>query len=183
MRASSATTPRRTFRSRIGIVERRNQTVVATAHALLKQRVMPAIYWGEAVMTAVHLLNRSPTKALDGKTPYEVWHDRTPAVSHLRVFGCVAFVKELGHVGKFDDRSTPWVFIGYADGVKAYCILKPVTQRVPIARDVVFDEGRGWAWDKVVDDGSTSMINDFVIEYVHFEGACLLIAKLATLLH
>jgi hypothetical protein len=32
---------------------------------------MPAIYWGEALMTAVHLLNRSPTKVLDGKTPYE----------------------------------------------------------------------------------------------------------------
>jgi transposase InsO family protein len=57
-----------------GVVERRNQTVVATAHALLKQRGMPAIYWGEAVMTVIHLLNRSPTKALDGKTPYEAWH-------------------------------------------------------------------------------------------------------------
>jgi hypothetical protein len=94
---------------------------------------MPAIYWGEAVMTAVHLLNRSPTKALDGKTPYKVWHDRTLAVSHLRVFGCVAFVKELGHAGKLDNRSTPGVFIGYADSVKAYLILDPVTKRVRIA--------------------------------------------------
>jgi len=32
---------------------------------------MPAVYWGEAMMTATHLLNRSPTKALDGKTPNE----------------------------------------------------------------------------------------------------------------
>jgi hypothetical protein len=32
---------------------------------------MPAVYWGEAVMTAVHLLNRSPTSALNGKTLYE----------------------------------------------------------------------------------------------------------------
>jgi transposase InsO family protein len=69
------------------VVERRNQTVVATDRALLKQRGMPAFYWGEVVMTAVHLLNRSPTKALDGKTPYEAWHKRKPAVSHLRVFG------------------------------------------------------------------------------------------------
>jgi len=96
-------------------------------------------------MTAIHLLNRSPTKALKGKTPYEVWHDRKPAVSYLRVFGCIAFVKELGHVGKLDDKSIPGVFIGYADGVKAYRILDPVTQRVRIACDVVFDEGRGWA--------------------------------------
>jgi len=56
------------------MVERRNQTVVATARALLKQRAMPAKFWGEAVATAVHLLNRSPTKSLQGKTPYEAWH-------------------------------------------------------------------------------------------------------------
>ena len=45
--------------------------VVAIAHTLLKQRGMPAIYWREAVMTIVHLLNCSLTKALDDKTPYE----------------------------------------------------------------------------------------------------------------
>ena len=65
-------------------------------------------------------------------------------VSHLRVFGCLAFAKELNHVGKLDDRSTPGVFIGYAEGVKVYHILDPVTQHVRISRDVVFNEGRGW---------------------------------------
>jgi hypothetical protein len=38
-------------------------------------------------------------------------------------------------------------------------------------RDVVFDEGRGWAWDKVVDDGSTPTYDNFTVEYVYFEGA------------
>ncbi|KAK3121821.1 hypothetical protein QOZ80_8BG0661360 [Eleusine coracana subsp. coracana] len=154
-----------------GVVERRNQTVVAMARALLKQRGMPADYWGEAVMTAIHLLNRSPTKALDGMTPYEAWHGRKPAVGYLRVFGCLTFVKELNHVGKLDDRSTPGVFIGYADGVMGYRILDPRTQRVRVARDVVFDKGRGWAWGKTVDDGTLSTTSDFIVEYVHFEGA------------
>ena len=53
-----------------GIIERRNQTVVATAYTLLKQQGKPAIYWGEAVMTTVHLLNQSSAKS-EGKTPYE----------------------------------------------------------------------------------------------------------------
>ena len=144
------------------IVERRNQTVVGMARALLKQRGMPATFWGEAVVTAVYILNRSPTKALDGRTPYEAWHGRKPAVSHLRVFGCLAFAKELGHIGKLDDRGTPGVFIGYAEGSKAYRILEPGTQRVRTARDVVFNEGRGWAWDKAVDDGSTPTYDDFI---------------------
>ena len=94
-------------------------------------------------MTAVHLLNHSLTKALDGKTPYEAWHGRKPAVSYLRIFGYLAFIKELNHVGKLDDRSSLAVFIGYAEGAKAYHVLDLVTGRVHVARDVVFNEGRG----------------------------------------
>jgi hypothetical protein len=63
------------------------------------------------------------------------------------------------------------VFIGYAEGSKAYRILDPGTQRVRTTRDVMFDEGRGWVWDKAVDDGSTPTYDNFTVEYVHFEGA------------
>ncbi|WVZ62289.1 hypothetical protein U9M48_012053 [Paspalum notatum var. saurae] len=148
-----------------GPVTRLHREDDATSRA--RRRSLPL----HAVATAVYILNRSPTKALNGKTPYEAWHGRKPAVSHLRVFGCLAFVKELGHIGKLDDRSTPGVFIGYAEGSKAYRILDLGTQRVRTARDVVFDEGRGWAWDKAVDDGSTPTYDDFTVEYIHFEGA------------
>jgi hypothetical protein len=88
---------------------------------------MHAVFWGEAVVTAVYILNRSPTKVINGRTSYEAWHGRKPVVSHLRVFGCLAFDKELGHNGKLDDRSTPGVFIGYEEGSKAYRILDPGT--------------------------------------------------------
>jgi hypothetical protein len=119
----------------------------------------------------VYILNRSPTKALNNRTPYEAWHGCKPAVSHLWVFGCLAFGKELGHIGKLDDRSIPGVFIGYAEGSKAYRILDPGTQHVRTMRDVVFDEGRGWTWEKAVDDGLTPTYDNFTVEYVHFEGA------------
>jgi hypothetical protein len=49
------------------VVERRNQMVVATTHALLKQRGMLAIYKGEAVMTDVHLLNPRPPRPLTAR--------------------------------------------------------------------------------------------------------------------
>jgi hypothetical protein len=123
------------------------------------------------VVTVVYILNCSSTNSLNGRTPYEAWHGCKPAVSHLRVFGCLAFAKELGHIGKLDDRSTPRVFIGYAEGSKAYHILDPGIQRVRTTHDVVFDEGRGWAWDKAVNDGSTPTYDNFTVEYVHFKGA------------
>jgi hypothetical protein len=81
----------------------------------------------EAMVTAVYILNRSPTKALNSRTSYEAWHGYKHTVSHLRVFGCLTFGKELDHIGKLNDRSTPRVFIGYAEGSKAYRILDPGT--------------------------------------------------------
>ena len=102
---------------------------------------------------------------------YEAWHGRKSAISYLRIFGCLAFVKELNHVGKLDDRSSPGVFIGYAKGAKAYRVVDPTIRRVRVAHDVVFDEGRGWAWDKAVDDGSTTALRDFTVKYAWARGA------------
>jgi hypothetical protein len=95
---------------------------------------MLAEFWGEAVSTAVFLLNRAPTKSLAGMTPYEAWHGRKPAVHYLRTFGCLAYVKEQGNLRKLDEHSSPAVFIGYEEGVKAYRLLDPVTRRIRIAR-------------------------------------------------
>ena len=103
------------------------------ARAVLKQRGLPACFWGEAVVTAVHLLNRAPTKALKGVTPYEAWHGKAPEVGYLRTFGCVAFTKDLSQLKKLDDRSIPGILIGYADSAKAYRIFDLATQRVRLA--------------------------------------------------
>ena len=44
-----------------GVVERQNQTIIGTVRSLMMTARMPERFWGEAVMTAVYLLNRSPT--------------------------------------------------------------------------------------------------------------------------
>jgi hypothetical protein len=62
------------------------------------------------------------------------------------------------------------VFIGYAEGSKAYRIFDAGTQCVHTTHNVLFDEGQGWAWDKVVDDRSTLMYDNFIVEYAHFKG-------------
>lgn len=76
-----------------GVVERRNQTVVGMARSMMKAKKLPSFFWGEAVTTAVHVLNRTFTRSVDGRTPYEAWHGRRPSVEHFRVFGCIAHVK------------------------------------------------------------------------------------------
>jgi hypothetical protein len=97
-------------------------------------------------------------------------HGHKPVVNYVRVFGCLTFVKELNNVGKLNDHSSPGVFIGYAEGAKAYRVLDLVTRCVRVAHNVVFDEGRGWAWDKATDDGTAVALHDFTIEYTWAAG-------------
>jgi len=78
---------------------------------------------------------------LEDKTPQEVWTGKKCSLSHLRVFGCDAYV----HVPKekrtkLDSKSKKCIFIGYKDGLKGYKLWNPVTRKVVYSRDVVFRE-------------------------------------------
>ena len=122
-----------------GSGERRNRIVVEMVRCLLKSKGLPAEFWGEAVSTAVYLLNRAPTKSLQGCTPYEAWHNKKPKVHHLRTFGCVVYVKKVGPgMSKLSDGSTKMVFIGYETGTKGYRVYDPVAKKLHTSRDVIF---------------------------------------------
>ena len=55
-----------------GRVERKNRHLLNVARALRFQTNLPLQFWGECVVTASHLINRTPTKLLNFKTPCEV---------------------------------------------------------------------------------------------------------------
>jgi len=118
------------------------------AHCLLKSMRVPAQFWGEAVKVAVYLLNRSPTKSLNGKNPFEAWFGKKPGVKHLHTFGCVAYAKRVGPgVSKLADRSVPGVFFGYEPGTKGFCVYDLVKGKLMVTRDVIFDEKKAWNWE------------------------------------
>ena len=108
--------------------------------SMLKEKELPLELFGEAVSTCVYVLNRSSTKGVKGKTPYEKWNKRKPSVSHLRIFGSVAFVKATRRLSKLKDKSKCMLFMGYEAGSKAYRWLDPCTFKIHISRDVIFDE-------------------------------------------
>ncbi|KAG6511175.1 hypothetical protein ZIOFF_029230 [Zingiber officinale] len=131
-----------------GVVERCNRTVMAMARSLLKGTHMPARFWGEAVRHAVYLLNRLPTKALGECTPFEAWMGRKPHLAHLRVFGCVAYVKNTTpRLKKLDDRSSPMVYLGVEDGCKVHRLFDPRHDKLHVSRDVMFRENCEWTWN------------------------------------
>lgn len=123
-----------------GIAERMNRTLVEKARAMIFESGMSKEMWGEAVMSAVYVTNRSPTAALDGKeTPAEIWFGNKPDVSGLRVFGCKAYSHVPKHKrGKFDPKSETRVMVGYA--INGYRLWDPARRTVQLSRDVIFDE-------------------------------------------
>jgi len=86
---------RHTTRNRLqqnGVAERANRTMGDDISAMLYQAQLPPSLWGEALATQIHVWDRLPTSSLKGMTPYEAWFKRKPDVSHLRVWGCLAYV-------------------------------------------------------------------------------------------
>ena len=55
------------------VVERDNRTVVESARSMLYYYSMPLSFWGEAINTAVYVLNRVSSRILNGETPYTKW--------------------------------------------------------------------------------------------------------------
>jgi hypothetical protein len=151
------------------VVERRNHSVMGMARSMLKAMSVPGWLSGGIAM-AVFILNWSPTQSVDGKMPYEVRHGAKPIVHFFRTFGCVAHVKQGSKkLGKLDDRSTPMVFIGFEPGAEAWRLYNPVTKRVHVSRDAIFEEDKPWRWDgEDVGNGES-----FGMEYVQAgEASC-----------
>lgn len=67
-------------------------------------------FWAETVSTACCLVNRSPSTAIEGKTPKEVWFDTPTDYSRLRIFGHSAYA----HVNesKLEPRAKKCIFLG-----------------------------------------------------------------------
>jgi len=111
-----------------GVTERMNKTLMERVRSMLSGARLGQEFWAEAVDTACYLVNKSPSLALEDKTLQEVWTGKKPSLSHLRVFGCDAYV----HVPKekrtkLDSKFEKFIFIGYKDGLKGYKLWNPVT--------------------------------------------------------
>jgi len=86
-------------------------------------------------------LNRSLTKAIKDKVPEERWTGIKSKVDYFRVFGSVAHVHVLTQKRiKLDDRSHRCILLGVSEESNAYRLYDPITKKIKISRDVIFEE-------------------------------------------
>ena len=123
-----------------GVAERANRTLVEMARCMLVHAGLAESYWGEAINCAAYIRNRTPTKALDDVTPYEVWTGKKPVVKHFKVFGCLAIALDKTEKNKLRQKGKEYVMIGYDSESKAYRLYDPEKRQTVVRRDVKFDE-------------------------------------------
>ncbi|GJU83701.1 putative ribonuclease H-like domain-containing protein [Tanacetum coccineum] len=74
------------------VAERRNRTLIEAARTMLADSKLPITFWAEAVNTACYVQNKVLVVKPHNKTPYELFHGRTPTLSFMRPFGCPVLI-------------------------------------------------------------------------------------------
>jgi hypothetical protein len=117
------------------VTERRNRTLMDMVRSMLSYSTLPVNLWMEALKTAVHILNRVPSKSVP-KTLYEMWTDRKHTLNYLHVWGCPAEAKLFNiSIGKLNHKTVIYHFIGYPDKSKGS------------VSTVLIDTSRSWRQD------------------------------------
>ena len=84
------------------------------AQSMMKEKHRSNEYWGDVVTCSVYILSRTPIKSVKDRVAQQAWSGKCSSISHLRIFGCVAYAhvpKELTR--KLDYRSHKCIFVEF----------------------------------------------------------------------
>ena len=87
--------------------------------------------------------NWCPNKALIDIIPKDAWSGNRLCISHMHVFGCIAYAKVLDEKRtKLDAKGIKCLIVGYCEGTKAYRLVCLKSQKLIESPDVVFFEDK-----------------------------------------
>ncbi|KAJ9544159.1 hypothetical protein OSB04_023866 [Centaurea solstitialis] len=158
-----------------GVSERRNRTLLDMVRTMMCHSTLPISFWGHALETAAHILNRAPTKSVE-KTPYELWKGKKPNISFLKIWGCEVYVKRPTSE-KLRPKSDKCFFVGYPKTTVGYYFYNPEENKVFVARNGKFLEERFLKLEntrkdvdlQVVDEVNTAPIVEPEIQHSNVE--------------
>ena len=148
--------------------ERSGRMLIETSRCLHVMSKIPKDLWPASYHCSAYLLNRTPNRGLDWKTPYEVVHERLgtpnkkPYVGHLRIFGTRVYEKIPDEKIPNKDKQAPRALVGYLvsyDGTNQFWVWNPRKGTVAKKRDVTFDE-------KIQYDPKNPYVEDAIVDAV-----------------
>jgi hypothetical protein len=123
-----------------GVVERKNMVIQEMARVMIHSKNLAQHFWGEAVNTACHIINRVYLRPETNKTPYEIWQGKKPTVKYFRIFGRKCYIlRDRENLGKFDPKSDEGMFLGYTNN-RAYRVFNKRTEIVMESINVVIND-------------------------------------------
>ena len=129
-----------------GVSERMIQALNTRARSMMIDGNIRITFWAEMISTATYLQKRTPTAALEGRSPYGALRGGVPPLQHLRRIGCTAYhgIPDEKFANKttlkFGTRSTRCMMIGYTESTKIWKLWDPSTARKIRSADVTFIE-------------------------------------------
>ncbi|GJU49335.1 retrovirus-related pol polyprotein from transposon TNT 1-94 [Tanacetum coccineum] len=112
----------------LGVVEKRNHTLVETARTMLSAAKVPLFFWAEAIATTCFTQNRSLIIPRHEKTPYNIINARKPSVKFFHIFGSLCYiVKDGENLDKMKEKVDACIFVGYSTQSKSYRITSVLT--------------------------------------------------------
>ena len=122
-----------------GVVEHMNQKLTERAKSLHVQSSLPNVFWVETINMSTYLINQGPSVPLEHGIPEKIWSGKEVKLTHLRVFGCVAYINDQGR-NKLDPKSKKCTFIGYGENEFGYHLWDNENQKMICSRDLIFNE-------------------------------------------
>ncbi|MBW0523598.1 hypothetical protein O181_063313 [Austropuccinia psidii MF-1] len=118
--------------------KRGNRITITKSRCLLSDSGLDKSFWAKAVRTATYLENITFKKSLKYSTTYYQWFERPPTYQHLQPFGCLCYYLNNQPQGKFSEKGSEGLFLGYEEGHRAYQILDRWTGNVKITHHARF---------------------------------------------
>lgn len=124
-----------------GAAERSGRILIERARTMRIAANLPISLGPECYIAAAYILNRTPTRSLNWKTPFEMANGKKPSIAYMHVFGCKAYAlrTKIPRGDKLTERALVRYLVGY-DSTNIYRIWIPRTNSVIRSRDVTFRE-------------------------------------------